>query len=297
LSATITPDPHRLWNDSIMISRRSFFKHALSASIAGIAGAAYGNLIEPNRLSLERVSVPIPNLPESLQGTKIAVLSDFHLHPFTKIEHIQAAVDLANANAPDICVLLGDYVDATVDAIHELAPVLGRLNPRFGVFGVLGNHDYWKGRHVVRDALRKSGVTVLENSGLLLQIGSHPIFLAGLESAWAGHPNINLALSKRREADPVILMMHEPDFADTAAADGRIALQLSGHSHGGQVRVPLVGAIRLPSWGRKYDQGLYKLDGMRVYTNRGIGMVKHPVRFNCPPEVTVMTLMRESVVL
>jgi predicted MPP superfamily phosphohydrolase len=138
---------------------------------------------------------------------------------------------------------------------------------------------------------------VLENSGLLLQIGSHPIFLAGLESAWAGHPNINLALSRRREGDPVILMMHEPDFADTAAAAGRIALQLSGHSHGGQVRVPLVGAIRLPSWGRKYDQGLYKLDGMRVYTNRGIGMVKHPVRFNCPPEVTVMTLVRESVVL
>lgn len=274
------------------LTRRTFLKFGASGIAAGLGGVAYSTLIEPQRLSLERVSTRLPHLPASLEGFRIAVLSDFHLHPFTKIDHVQEAVRLANTLQPDLAVLLGDYVDASVDAIDELAPELARLNARFGVFGVLGNHDHWKGPEIVRRALRASGISVLQNSGIPLTVGRSELFLAGLESVWSGHLNIAAALADRRGEVPTILLMHEPDYADTAAADGRISLQLSGHSHGGQVRLPLIGALQLPSWGRRYDQGLYHLRDMLLYTNRGIGLVDIPVRFNCLPEVTEITLRR-----
>lgn len=274
------------------LTRRTFLKYGVSGIAAGFGGVAYSTLVEPQRLSIERVSTRLPNLPASLEGFRIAVLSDFHLHPFTKIDHVQEAVRLANTLQPDLAVLLGDYVDASVDAIHELAPELARLNARFGIFGVLGNHDHWKGPEIVRRALRKAGISVLQNSGVPLTVGRSELFLAGLESVWSGHPNIAAALADRRGDAPTILLMHEPDYADTAAGDGRISLQLSGHSHGGQVRLPLIGALQLPSWGRRYDLGLYHLRDMLLYTNRGIGMVDIPVRFNCLPEITEITLRR-----
>ena len=232
----------------------------------------------------------LPGLPAAFDGLRIAILSDFHLHPFTKIAQVQDAVRLANHLQPDLVVLLGDYVDATVEAIDELAPELSRLNARLGVFGVLGNHDHWKGAKVVHRALQSSGIGMLRNSGVSLNIGRSEIFLAGLESAWSGHPDINAALEDRSEEAPTIVLIHEPDYADTSASDARISLQLSGHSHGGQVRLPLIGALELPSWGRRYDHGLYRLRDMLLYTNRGIGLVDIPVRFNCPPEVTEVTL-------
>ncbi len=271
-------------------SRRTFLKIGLSGIAAGVAGVGYSAFVEPQRISLERVSMSLPKLPSAFDGFKIAVLSDFHLHPFTTIELIREAVALANGLQPDLVVLLGDYVDASAEAIHELAPELATLNARFGVFGVLGNHDHWKGAKIVRRALRNSGIAMLENSGIPLTIGRSALFLAGLESAWCGRPDINAALQDRRGDIPTILLIHEPDYADTSATDGRIALQLSGHSHGGQVRLPFIGALELPSWGRRYDHGLYHLREMLLYTNRGIGLVDIPVRFNCPPEVTEITL-------
>jgi predicted MPP superfamily phosphohydrolase len=271
----------------VKLTRRTFLRSGLAASIGGLS---YSTLLEPHRLSLERVTIRLRHLPSALDGFRIAVLTDFHLHPFTKIDHIQRAVQLANSLNPDLAVLLGDYIDSTVDAIHELAPELARLNARQGVFGVLGNHDYWKGPVVVRRALLDSGITVLQNTGVALPVGQSELFLAGLESAWAGHPDMKSALSTRRGNAPTVLLMHEPDYADKSSADGRISLQLSGHSHGGQVRLPLIGALELPSWGRRYDHGLYRVRDMQLYTNRGIGLVDLPVRFNCPPEVTEITL-------
>ena len=272
------------------LTRRTFLKYGLPGIAAGLCGVSYSTLIEPQRLSLERVVTRLRNLPSALDGFRIAVLSDFHLHPFTTVDHIRAAVGLANNLRPDLVVLLGDYVDASVDAIHELAPELARLDARFGVFGVLGNHDHWKGAQVVRSALRASGIAVLQNTGVSVTVGQDELFLAGLESAWSGHPDIHSALLNRHRDVPTILLVHEPDYADTSAIDGRISLQLSGHSHGGQVRLPLIGALELPSWGRRYDHGLYHLRDMLLYTNRGIGLVDIPVRFNCPPEVTEIIL-------
>lgn len=272
-------------------SRRAFLKIGLPGFAAGLGGVSYSTLLEPNLLSVERVMTPLRNLPSSFDGFRIAVLSDFHLQPFTKIEHIQSAVQLANSLKRDVVVLLGDFVDETVEAIHDLAPALSQLNARHGVFAVLGNHDYWNGAKIVQRGLQASGIPVLVNSGVELQNGVGSVFFAGVESAWAGRPNLAAAMDSWRGNIPTVLLAHEPDYADTAALDPRVSLQLSGHSHGGQVRLPMIGALRLPSWGRRYDHGLYRIQDLQLYTNRGIGMACHPVRFNCPPEITEVTLV------
>ncbi len=180
------------------------------------------------------------------------------------------------------------------NSIFELAPVLARLNARYGVFSVLGNHDHWKGATVVRRGLEESGLAILNNSGLTLSKGQERLYLAGLDDGWVGRSNLSQALEKQPQGVPTILLMHEPDFADTFSADGRISLQLSAHIHGGQVRLPGIGAPFLPRHGRKYDQGLYRVQDMWLYTNRGIGVTNPPVRFNCRPEVTEIKLVARS---
>ncbi len=116
------------------------------------------------------------------------------------------------------------------------------------------------------------------------------IYLAGLDDLWSGQADLTAALAQAPANVPTILLVHEPDFADTVAKDGRVSLQLSGHSHGGQVRLPGIGAPILPYLGRKYDQGLYNVNNMWLYTNRGIGLGRIPLRINCPPEITEFTL-------
>lgn len=274
------------------ITRRTLLKLGLPALAGAIGTGGYSTLIEPHRLSLERVTILTRALPERFEGFRIAVLSDFHLLPYTRLPHIESAVALVNSLRPDLVVLLGDYVDLTVETIHDLAPALSGLNARGGVAAILGNHDHWKGAGIVQDALMKQGIEVLRNSGRAIEAGGDQLYLAGLDSAWAGRPDLAQALSARRGNAPIMLLVHEPDFADLAAWDPRIMLQLSGHSHGGQVRIPHFGALRLPSWGQRYDQGLYRIRDMALYTTRGIGLVGVPVRFNCPPEVTEITLRR-----
>lgn len=273
------------------LSRRQFLKGLAGAGVACAGTGAYSTLVEPHRISVERATVPVRDLHPGLNGFRLAVLSDFHLHPFTRIELIADAVRVANSLKPDLVALLGDYVDESVEAIRELAPALGRLNARLGVFGVLGNHDLWKGPRLVREALQREGIHILRNEGLTLSRDGGSLHLAGLDDVWAGHPNVEAAMASNRRNHPTIQLVHEPDYADVVARDHRVALQLSGHTHGGQVRVPFLGALRLPSWGRKYQAGLYRVGRMHLYTNRGIGCVNFPIRLNCPPEVTELTLV------
>ena len=258
--------------------------------MAGFAGLGYGSGVEPETISIERQEIKISRLPSALEGLRIAVLSDFHLQPFTQLPHIQRAIAHSNSLRPDLVVLLGDYVDATVDSIEELAPALSQLNARLGIWGVLGNHDHWKGAGIVQEVLEKQGIGLLRNRGISMNCGGGELFLAGIDSVWAGPANLDLVLAERRTTAPVVLLAHEPDFGDVAAADGRIALQLSGHSHGGQVRLPFIGALQLPCYGKRYDQGYYRIKNMALYTNRGLGVVDVPIRINCPPEVTEITL-------
>ncbi len=275
-------------------SRRTLLKMCgytvLGSGVAALSTYQYSLRAETQWLQLERVTIPVKNLGSSFEGFTIVLLSDFHLYPYTEIELIRRAVDMANDLKPDLVALLGDYVLDDSDSIFELAPALARLNARHGVFSVLGNHDHWKGATIVRRGLKESGLPVLNNSGLTLSKGQQRLFLAGLDDGWVGRSNLSQALEKQPQDVPTILLMHEPDFADSFSADGRISVQLSSHSHGGQVRFPGIGAPVLPPYGRKYDQGLYRVQDMWLYTNRGSGVAPPPVRFNCRPEVTEVTL-------
>lgn len=279
------------------LSRRGFLKAlghvSLGYLVAGIGAYKYGTLLEPEWLAIEHVTIPIPRLKPLFEGFRIVQMSDFHLHPYTQIDQIANAVDEANRLKPDLVVLTGDFVLENADSIYELAPVLSRLNAKYGVFSVLGNHDLWTNASVVRSGLEEIGLPVMKNSGISLSIGQDMINLAGLDAAWDGQPDLNLALRDLPQGIPTILLMHEPDTADIFSQNKRVSLQLSGHTHGGQVRIPILGPPILPEYGKKYDSGLYRVNEMWLYTNRGIGVIGPPVRLNCRPEITEITLVED----
>ena len=270
------------------VTRRGFLKWAGGAVLGGAAGVGYVTKIEPEWLSVEQQIISLPKLPAGLDGYKIVQLSDFHLYPFTSLDLVEKTVARTNELAPDLVVLTGDYVLETAASIFDLAPELAKLNPRHGIFAVLGNHDHWTEAAVVKQGLAEQGIELLHNQGVLLNEGQ--FLLAGVDDLWSGAPDIERALADWREGVPTILLAHEPDFADQFLGDGRIQLQLSGHTHGGQVRVPGVGPVVLPRYGQKYHNGLYQVGPSQVYVNRGIGIIGPAVRLNCPPEITEFVL-------
>ena len=279
-------------------TRRRFLKGCaalcLGGGLAGAGGYGYGLRIEPRWLVVEHVTVVLERLPPVLAATRIALMSDLHLRPRASTALIDRAVATVNDLAADLVLLAGDYVLSSADAMGELAPLLARLEARHGVYASLGNHDLWTDAHVVTRSLREAGITVLVNEGRSLSIGDATLYVAGLDDGWSGVPDLEAALSRRPAGVPTVVLMHEPDWADTWAHDGRVDLQLSGHSHGGQVRLPGLGALILPRYGRKYDQGLYRVGDMWLYTTRGIGVVGPPVRFCCRPEITEITLVAKG---
>ena len=274
------------------LSRRNFLKFtgiALGGTLAATTTYLYIN-DDSDLLSLEHVTIPIVNLPPSFAGFTIAQMTDFHLYPYTTPELIKQAVEITNQLKPDLTVLTGDFVWRNLGAVFELAQILSGLNARYGVYSVLGNHDLWSNANVVKSALRESGLPVLVNQGVPLSIGRSSVHLAGLDDGWSGNPDLAAALENAPPGAPVVLLLHEPDLADIYSRDKRIVLQLSGHSHGGQVRLPGIGPLILPHLGRKYDFGLYRVNDMWLYTNRGLGNISVPLRYNCPPEITMFTL-------
>jgi predicted MPP superfamily phosphohydrolase len=244
-------------------------------------------------LTLDQVTIPIANLAPAMEGYRVVQLSDLHLYPFTQLIAIERAVKAANALKPDLIVITGDFVTSDAEAIEDLAPLLGSLNARDGIYCTLGNHDHWSNAGVVRRGLRKAGLTVLHNQSVPLAGGK--MWLSGLDDGWVGRADFAEALDQAEGDAPVLLMMHEPDLVDEYSTNARIALQLSGHTHGGQLRLMRARrAYTLPYLGKKYDAGLYRVNQTWLYTNRGIGTVLAPIRFNCPPEVTELTLVADS---
>jgi predicted MPP superfamily phosphohydrolase len=259
------------------ITRRTFLKSS-AVALAGLATASAAYIAvrdESQDLVVEPVTVPLANLHAGLEGFTIVQLSDFHLLPLTKPKLVRRAVDLTNDLKPDLIVLTGDYVWREVEAIYELAPILVGLNARMGVYAALGNHDLWTDVNVVRVGLDEVGLPLLVK-----------------DDGWSGNPELGAALDNAPHDAPVVLLYHEPDLADEVSKGGRVSLQLSGHSHGGQIRFPGVGAVVLPHLGWKYDMGLYRVGEMWLYTNRGIGVTNEPIRWNCAPEITLLTLAR-----
>jgi uncharacterized protein len=276
------------------MSRRDFLKMGAGSGIAtgltGLTGVLYSAGVEPNDVLIERQTIHLRRLPACFDGFKVVLLSDLHIYPFTTVELINEAIRLTNSVRPDLVLFAGDFVYKSPEAVFDLVPLLEKLNPAKGVFAVLGNHDRRVAPKIVSEALAKGGVELLNNRGIELQIASESIYLAGIDSFLAGTPRPSEAFSARRGTVCSIALVHEPDSIRELCAEVPVDLQLSGHSHGGQVRFPGFGALVLPQLGKIYDRGLYEVGHAQIYTTRGIGTVYLPIRLNCPPEVTAITL-------
>jgi predicted MPP superfamily phosphohydrolase len=171
--------------------------------------------------------------------------------------------------------------------------MLSGLDAKYGVFSIIGNHDIWTDVTVIEKGLTEAGIPILKNEGVTLNINNTPFYLAGVDDGWSGRPDLAAAMENQPNGATTVLLAHEPDLADQFSLDPRISLQLSGHSHGGQIRFQGIGAFILPYLGRKYDMGLYHVNNMWLYTNRGLGNVTEPVRYNCAPEITEITLVEK----
>jgi predicted MPP superfamily phosphohydrolase len=258
---------------------------ATSASCCGNVG--YATLVEPGWLTLKRVSIPIGGLPAGLDGFTIVQLSDLHRGPQIAQASVARAAALAARQGADLTVLTGDYVSRSAEYAASCAEALSVLPETGDVLTCLGNHDHWTNADIVAGALSDAGVTVLRNAAREVADG---LWVAAVDDVWEQRADLDRALAEVPSGAVVILLAHEPDYAETAAADGRVSLQLSGHSHGGQVRLPLIGPPVLPRWARKYYAGRYRVNTMWLYVNCGVGLVSPAVRFNCRPEATVLTL-------
>jgi predicted MPP superfamily phosphohydrolase len=279
------------------LSRRSFLRTLIRATAllgaSAASGAGYSMFAEPGWLSVERVDVPIRNLPHGLAGLRIAQLSDLHASPQIAPAQLAQAASAVLREQPDLVVLTGDYVTHGLEHLPDAIAAIAMLAAPLGVFAVLGNHDHWTGAAgAVERALEQSGARVLSNRAVQLMVGGEALWLAGVDDVWEERADLEAALEAVPPGATTVLLAHEPDFADTAARHA-IALQLSGHSHGGQVRLPFLGAPVLPFLGQRYPIGLQRVPGSDtlVYTNRGIGMVSPAVRFNCRPEVAILRLV------
>lgn len=227
-------------------------------------------------------------------GLRIVHLTDIHHSLFTPIEDVERVVQLANRLHPDLVALTGDYVTFSPDYISPMARALGKLRARLGVYAVLGNHDFQVDAERVTRALRAHDIHVLRNAHRAVREGGSRLWLVGVDDLWFGADDLPLALRSVPTSDPKILLCHNPLGIHRAAAHG-IDFVLSGHTHGGQVRLPLVGSVRGRSkLGERFIDGWNRVADTQIYVNRGIGKVVVPVRVGCPPEIACLRLRQAS---
>jgi predicted MPP superfamily phosphohydrolase len=285
----------------LSISRRRFLRGTGAVVAAGaLAVGADAAIFEPNDPEVVSIEVSLARLPHIFDGLTIGQISDFHYSDICAIP-VRRAVAILKKLQPDMVVLTGDFVTVPMwsnylqdrkQAAASAEPcvrVLRELNPHMGMFAVLGNHDVDADHRWITEIIESSGIPVLRNRSLPIEREGSRFWLAGVDDALVGHPDLNLTLRGVPHTEPVILLAHEPDFADEAARHP-IDLQLSGHSHGGQIWLPGIGAPWLPPLGREYPKGLRKIGGLTLYTNIGLGTIRLPVRLNCPPEITILKL-------
>ncbi len=244
-------------------------------------------LNEANTLEVEKIEIRLKRLPKNLEGFRILHLSDIHHSPFTNLEHIARAVEISNGLQPDMCILTGDYVSHESEYIAPVAEVLGRLTSEFGTFACLGNHDHWTDGEMVTDSLREAKITVLINEGFRFAAKGASFWLAGVDDYMVGKTDLRSALRGSFPDEMKLLLAHNPLIARAAARAG-IDLVLSGHTHGGQIKIRDDEKRILPR--RKLKNGLYRRKDTQIYVTRGIGTVVLPVRYQCPPEISLIEL-------
>lgn len=244
-------------------------------------------LAEANSLSLEKIDIRLKRLPKRLDGFRLVHLSDIHHSPFTKLEHIARAVKVANRLNPEMFVLTGDYVSHETEYIEPVAEVLGRLAAEHGIHACLGNHDHWTDADLVTDSFRRSGINVLINEGFRFTAREASFWLCGVDDYMVGKTDLRAALHGSFPDEMKLLLAHNPVILRQAARFD-VDLILSGHTHGGQVKLRDEDKRILAP--RRLKNGLHQRRETQIYITRGIGTVVLPIRYQCPPEISLIEL-------
>ncbi len=278
-------------NESTLSKRAVFaWRERVQISISRVMNALGRDRFDAADFAIVPQSVALADLDPEFDGYRIVQISDLHMGHWLNAERLNGVVELINGQDPDLVAITGDFVSYSLKQVEvEMAAGLRRLAARDGVVAVLGNHDHWFDPVGVRKVLHEAGVRELANDVLSLHRSSAALYVAGVDDILVGADDLARVLEILPAGGPAILLAHEPDFADTSAATGRFGLQLSGHSHGGQILLPRLGPVRGQMF-RKYPLGRYQVGDMVQYTNAGIGTHVLRLRINCPPEITVFTL-------
>ncbi|MCD4782921.1 MAG: metallophosphoesterase [Candidatus Eremiobacteraeota bacterium] len=290
----ITPEEDS--TDKKKMTRRQFIKNALRIGIyTSVVGLGlYSFLYEPGHITMERLELPVHNLPPYWEGKKIVLVSDIHRSEVVSTDFLSKAFQKINAEKPDVIFLTGDYVTGSREYIDSLKSLLLKLKTKTGDGGkiaVLGNHDYWTDADYIKKRLTQGGFQILVNEKKDIGPTGAKLRILGADDLWCGVKDIKRLLGMvNPDRDAVILLSHNPDiFLDKEF--GKIPVTvLAGHTHGGQVNLPIIGAPIVPA---KFVRGFYKKGESLMYVNRGLGLIAPPIRFNCPPEITVFKLVKE----
>ena len=283
----------------IPTTRRQFLRAAAATGTLAVVGDAL--LLAPNRPRIIRQEFFLPRWPERLNGFTVAMLSDFHYDPYFSIHPLHAAIAMVNRLHPDLIALTGDFVSVPLVgdetkaafAAEPCARLLRQMTAPHGLWAVMGNHDDATDAEHVTHALQAENIRVLANQSEPIEQDGSRFWLAGVNDVISGTADLSKTMHGVPAGEPVILLAHEPDFADEAS-QYPIDLQLSGHSHGGQIRIPFLPPLYLPELAKKYVWGTYHVGPLTLHTSAGLGTIGIPMRLNCPPEVTVLTLRRSA---
>ncbi|ASN05921.1 metallophosphoesterase [Virgibacillus necropolis] len=278
------------------MNRRSFLKKSFGSLLAflGLSGGTYyyAREIEPSLLDIHQEIISSAKVTSEFNHFKIIQFSDTHIGFHYSLEQLEELVQTINNQKPDLIVFTGDLVDAPNDYNWNttLIRILGSLDAKYGKYWIYGNHDHGGyGTNIVKNVMDQAGFNLLQNQHTTIKKGQESFVLAGIDDVMLGNPNLEKTLNQIDPSLFTLLLAHEPDFADKTI-NYPVDVQLSGHSHGGQVRLPIIGHLYTPLYAQKYVNGKYQVDHLTLYVTKGIGTTRLPYRFLCKPEIYVYTL-------
>ncbi|MEM7595071.1 MAG: metallophosphoesterase [Cyanobacteria bacterium P01_A01_bin.83] len=252
--------------------------------------------MEPNWIEVVPIPLAIPHLEHNFNNFKVVQISDLHLNKFMPAARIAKTIELVNQQQADAIAITGDFITQGQDfEPNQLIFELSKLESKLGTFAVLGNHDHWGNNiELLIETLKQNKINLLNNQVFMINRDEQKLALAGLDDPYWGDPNLSKIIAQLSDNPTAILLVHEPDYIEKSAKTHKFALQLSGHSHGGQIKIPFLAPLILPYGARKYFAGLEQVEDTITYTNRGLGMTGLPLRFGSRPEITVFTLHSAS---